>query len=142
MRYATIVADPPWQTTAGPSGGGYEKGVDGKQQPWTKTASNKSRPLPYPSMTLVEIAAYAPPVADQAHLYLWTINRWLREAFDVIDAWGFKYSTTLVWAKKPMGGGLGGCYGLSTEYCLFAKTRHLACYWSNWAQLVRLETTL
>lgn len=58
---------------------------------------------------------------DGAHLYLWTTNRFLGEAFEVLRSWGFAYSTTLVWAKKPMGGGLGGAYGISTEYALFAR---------------------
>lgn len=64
--------------------------------------------------------------ADGAHLYLWTTNRFLPNAYDVAAAWGFKPSTLLVWAKKPMGGGLGGAYGLATEYCLFARRGRLA----------------
>ena len=68
-----------------------------------------------------DISALQVPAANDAHLYLWTVNRYLVEAFDVMTAWGFKYSTMLVWAKKPMGGGLGGCYGLATEYCLFGR---------------------
>jgi N6-adenosine-specific RNA methylase IME4 len=118
-QYATIVADPPWQTTAGRDIGDYVRAADGSQPFGVRDQA--SRKLPYKTMTLVEIMACAPPAADQAHLYLWTINRYLREAFDVIDAWGFTYSTMLVWAKNPMGGGLGGVYGLATEYCLFAR---------------------
>ncbi len=79
-------------------------------------------------MTVEAIAAL--PVGDisapNAHLYLWTINRYLEDAFAVARAWGFQYSTTLVWAKKPMGGGLGGAYGISTEYCLFCRRGKLA----------------
>lgn len=36
-------------------------------------------------------------------------------------AWGFEYSTTLVWAKKPLGSGLGPNFGISTEFILFAR---------------------
>lgn len=118
-RYGCVVADPPWQTNAGRTIGNYEIAKDGQQLFGVRDP--KARPLPYPAMTLVEIMACRPPVADQAHLYLWTINRWLREAFDVMEAWGFSYSATLVWAKNPIGGGLGGCYGLATEYCLFGR---------------------
>jgi N6-adenosine-specific RNA methylase IME4 len=135
-QYACIVADPPWHTTAGREIGEYVRAADGSQPFGVR--SQKARPLPYKSMTIVEIAACNPRAADGAHLYLWTINRWLREAFDVIDAWGFKYSTTLVWAKKPMGGGLGGSYGLATEYCLFARrgalkaTQRVGRNWFDW----------
>lgn len=105
---------------AGRSIGRYER-IDGVQ-PFGVT-DNAARALAYPSMSVEQISAL--PVgavaAPEAHLYLWTINRYLRDAFDVMTAWGFTYSTTLVWAKKPMGGGLGGCYGLATEYVLFGR---------------------
>jgi hypothetical protein len=62
--------------------------------------------MPYDSMTVAQIAAL--PVANlperDAHLYLWTTSRLLDAAFDVMSAWGFKFSTTLVWAKNPIGG--------------------------------------
>ena len=56
--------------------------------------------------------------ADDCILWLWTINAYLREAFDVVDAWGFTYKTTLTWAKNKMGRGdwLRG----QTEHCLMA----------------------
>lgn len=128
-RYSTIVADPPWKVMAGPLKG-REGFID----------TDASRPLPYSSMAVEEIAAL--PVAkwadDNAHLYLWTINKYVRDAFDVARAWGFTYSTLLVWAKNPMGGGLGGCYGISTEYALFCRRGSLSAMsreprtWFNW----------
>lgn len=136
--YQTIVADPPWQVGAGPYGGGYERGADGKQQPWAKPASNRSRPLAYPSMSVAQMCSLRVPAAKDAHLYLWTINRYLSQAFDVMDAWGFNYSTTLVWAKRPMGGGLGGCYGIATEFVLFGRRGSLPALsrvgrnWFDW----------
>jgi N6-adenosine-specific RNA methylase IME4 len=79
--------------------------------------------MPYPTMTVDEIAAL--PVASlmerHAHLYLWTTNRFLDGAFDVVRAWGFRYSTTLVWCKAPIGAGLGGAYGIATEYLIYAR---------------------
>lgn len=117
--YHTIVADPPWRVAAGRSIGDYVKREDGSQPFGVR--NNAARKLAYPSMTVAEISALGLPVAADAHLYLWTINTYLRDAFDVAEAWGFKPSTMLVWAKRPMGGGLGGCYGLATEYCLFAR---------------------
>ena len=52
---------------------------------------------------------------------LWTTDRFLRDAFVVIDAWDFRYSTTTVWAKGPMGHGMGGALRICTEYLLFAR---------------------
>jgi N6-adenosine-specific RNA methylase IME4 len=97
--------------------------------------------MPYKLLPVAEIAAM--PVAELAdpagaHLYLWTTNRFLDDAFDVLRAWGFKYSTTCVWAKTPMGGGLGGAYGISTEFFLYARRGSLAPLsrvrgtWFNW----------
>ena len=136
MSYATIVADPPWKVTAGRAMGAYTM-VDGKQI-WTKAETVKSRPLTYPTMTVPAIKALQVPAAKDAHLYLWTTNGYLRDAFDVADAWGFQYSTTLVWAKNPKGSGLGGAYGISTEFCLFcrrgklATLRDISSTWFNW----------
>lgn len=134
-QYATIVADPPWKVGAGRALVGYV--MEGDKQIWNP-ASNASRKLSYPSMSVDEIAALKVPAADDAHLYLWTINKYLRESFDVAQAWGFVYSTMLVWAKNPKGNGLGGTYGISTEFCLFCRRGTLATRqdipttWFNW----------
>lgn len=77
--------------------------------------------MPYSTMPIEDIKALQLPAERNAHLYLWATNGFLRDAFDVMKAWGFKYSTTIVWAKRPMGGGLGGCYGLATEFVLFGR---------------------
>lgn len=80
-------------------------------------------PLAYPTMSLDEIAAL--PVADvahdDAHLYVWTINKYIRDTYDIAMAWGFRPSTLLTWCKKPFGLGLGGAYSLTTEHVLFAR---------------------
>jgi N6-adenosine-specific RNA methylase IME4 len=122
VGFATIVADPPWKVAAGRSLSGYVMSADGSKQLFN-VANQAARPLAYPSMSVQEIAdlPVASIAAPAAHLYLWTINRYLRDAFEVMAAWGFTYSTTLVWAKRPKGGGLGGCYGLATEYVLFGR---------------------
>jgi N6-adenosine-specific RNA methylase IME4 len=114
--YRCIAVDPPWpQKGGGPLKGGHAEGFIG-------TAG--SRPMPYPTMTIDQIAAL--PVSrlahpDGCHVYLWTTSGFLPEAYRVLEAWGFRYSTTLVWAKRPMGGGLGGAFGISTEFVLFGR---------------------
>jgi N6-adenosine-specific RNA methylase IME4 len=114
MRYRTIVADPPWDVrrleSPGAEGFGARTGL-------------RSVALPYPTLTVWQIAAL--PVdslaESDAHLYLWTINRYLESAYTIARAWGFKPSTLLTWAKSPMGLGPGGAFSITTEHILFAR---------------------
>ena len=125
-EFQCIVADPPWNVKAGP--------------PWA--SGGKTRPLTYPTMSVEEIAALdvASLAADNAHLYLWTINKYVEQSYAVARAWGFKPSTLLVWAKNPHGLGLGGTYVLTTEYVLFCRRGTLPAHqrvdtsWWNWTR--------
>jgi N6-adenosine-specific RNA methylase IME4 len=71
-------------------------------------------------MTTEEICAL--PIGALAHddavLWLWTTNAFMRDAFRVIDAWGFKERTILTWVKDRMGTGdwLRG----KSEHCILA----------------------
>lgn len=123
-KYSTILADPPWKTKRGRPLGKYVV-VDGVQL--FGPQNNKSRELPYNTMSVEEISSLPiESIAEKnAHLYLWVTNQYLMQAEKVINAWGFKYSTTLVWAKRPMGGGLGGTYRITTEFLLFATRGNL-----------------
>jgi N6-adenosine-specific RNA methylase IME4 len=104
-KYNIIYADPPWKVDAG----------------WDKTYG-KSQPLKYPTMDLEEIKNL--PIKniskDNSKLFIWTINKYLPYCFDVIKCWGFNYSTTLLWVKKPKGCGLGGTFSTNAEYLIFA----------------------
>ncbi len=106
-RYRTIVADPPWHVQAGPRS--------------LHDPGERSRSLVYPTMSVDAIAALCPPAADDSHLYLWTINAYVEDAYAIARAWGFKPSTMLVWCKRPKGRGLGGTFATATEYVLFAR---------------------
>ena len=99
--YDIIYADPPWKEAGG---GKIKRGAD-RHYPLMKTADIAA--LPVRNLT-----------AENAHLYLWTTNNFLRDAFDVIDAWGFKYVTTITWVKDRFG--LGQYFRGQTEHCLFA----------------------
>lgn len=63
------------------------------------------------------------PAADDAHLYLWVTNSFLREGFEVLDAWGFEYRTMLTWAKPQMG--TGNYFRGATEHVMFATRGNL-----------------
>jgi N6-adenosine-specific RNA methylase IME4 len=130
MKYRTIVADPPWPQ----KGGGPLCGREGFGD-----ATGASRKMPYETMTVARIADLSLPAADSAHLYLWTTNGFLADAYQVCAAWGFAFSTLLVWVKNPMGGGLGGdAFGIAAEYILFARRGSLLAKsrigrnWFNW----------
>ena len=68
-------------------------------------------------MTLDELAELPIPAAEEAHLYLWTTNAFLRDAFDLLDTWDFDYKATLVWVKPQMG--MGNYFRISHELVLF-----------------------
>jgi N6-adenosine-specific RNA methylase IME4 len=112
-HYATIVADPPWHYD---KRGGFS---------WREGAPSGQTEdfLDYSTMTLPEIAALPIPAlaASNAHLFPWTTQRYLLNAIAIIDGWGFKYRQLLVWAKPPTGFSLGGTFGNSTEFIVYAK---------------------
>ncbi len=88
-KYRTIVADPPWD---------YQ---DGFPQGPAHGSSRSTVPLPYASMSVDELLTL--PVAHRTEsgcwLFLWTTNRYLRPAFDIVRAWGFTYTQTITWRK-------------------------------------------
>ena len=93
-------------------------------------------------MSVDEIAAL--PIqqlaAKDAHLYLWTTDRYLRDAYGIAEAWGFEVSKTLVWCKAPMGLGPTGTFSNTTEFALFARRgslRALTRVDSTWWQWKR-----
>jgi site-specific DNA-methyltransferase (adenine-specific) len=89
MKYRTIVADPPWQ---------YDEGFP--QGP-AHGAQRSTVPLPYPSMTVAEIAALdVQALAESSsRLFVWTTNKYLRETFHIIEEWGFAYTQIVTWRK-------------------------------------------
>jgi N6-adenosine-specific RNA methylase IME4 len=62
---------------------------------------------------------------NDAHIWFWTTNRFLRESYDILESHGFTVRSPLTWVKFRLG--LGGPYGLrnATEHCLFATRGHL-----------------
>lgn len=109
--YRTIVADPPWHYDefmhAGRTAGWRKRAAAGLPL-LTQTDIERKR-LPYQTMSVAEIAAL--PVSDlsesSAGCFLWTTNKYLPDAFDVLAAWGFSYRQTVVWDKiafSPFGG--------------------------------------
>lgn len=108
--FKTVLADPPWRF----------KNRTGKVAPEHRRLDR------YSTMSLAEIKALPVEtvVADNAHLYLWVPNALLPEGLEVMDAWGFRYVSNLVWAKRrkdggPDGRGVGFYFRNVTELILF-----------------------
>jgi N6-adenosine-specific RNA methylase IME4 len=102
--FSAIVADPPWQ--------------------YDNRATRGAAEDHYATMTLEDVKALDVPAAPAAHLYLWTTNGFLREAFEVVEAWGFTYKTCITWTKPQIG--LGNYFRNRTEHILFATRGRLA----------------
>jgi N6-adenosine-specific RNA methylase IME4 len=98
--FRVIVADPPWDDTA------------------RKNDATHRGVCPYPSQTTDEIKAMEVNelAHDDAILWLWTTNAFMRQAYDVAEFWGFQVKTILTWAKDRMG--LGDWLRGQTEHCL------------------------
>jgi N6-adenosine-specific RNA methylase IME4 len=119
-KFSCIYADPPWRY--------------GNQG--TRAATDDH----YPTMTVEEICAepVACVSADECHLYLWTTTSFLRDAFNVIDAWGFEYKSNMVWVKPQMG--IGNYVRVSHEHLLIGvkgKTRTAGSSQMSWIQADR-----
>jgi N6-adenosine-specific RNA methylase IME4 len=110
QRYRTIVVDPPWELKAGP---GF-------------ATNGPTRDLVYPTMTVEQIKSLSiremsDNLDGDAHLYLWTVNAWLRDAYDVARGWGFHPTQVIVWTKSTIGTGLGGSWPSNVEFVLFCR---------------------
>lgn len=104
-EYSTIVADPPWDVKFGEDTRRAERASTGSPKgTWTPAAMN------YNTMTLDEIKALpvANAAAENAHLYIWTINAYIEQTYAVARAWSFRPVALLTWAKTPRGLGFGG----------------------------------
>lgn len=112
--------DPPWRY----------RSSDILTRGWRRTASvesGKTAEGHYTTMTNTQIAAL--PVADLAednsHLYLWVTNPRLYgerngdvNPREIIEGWGFRYTTLLTWVKTGPPG-LGFHFRGNTEHVLF-----------------------
>lgn len=131
-RYRTIVADPPWSQ---PSGGRHN-GSDGRR------IRNRPSALPYETLDVAAISALELSADRDAHLYLWTTNAHVEDAYTVARAWGFTPSVLLTWCKPVRGIGLGGTFTQTTEHVLFARRGSLASLQrlpSTWYEWPRRE---
>lgn len=109
-KFGTILADPPWRF----------------QNRTGKIAPENGKLSRYNTMSLAEICSL--PVAkiadDPSHLYLWVPNALLPDGLTVMNAWGFRYVSNIIWEKVrkdggPDGRGVGFYFRNVTEVLLF-----------------------
>ncbi len=114
-KYSIIYADPPWHyKTYSPKGQG------------------RSADMHYPTMSIDQIKAL--PIgqlaADDCALFLWITFPCMKEAFDVLEAWGFQYKTVaFVWVKQnrvsdSLFWGMGYWTRSNAEICILATKGH------------------
>ena len=99
-KYKPIYADPPWLESGG---GKIKRGAD-KHYSLMKTQDIKNIPVH-------SIAN------DDCWLFMWVTNNFLKDGLDVMDYWGFRYITNIVWAKDRFG--IGYYFRGQHEICLF-----------------------
>jgi N6-adenosine-specific RNA methylase IME4 len=129
--WATVLADPPWRFINRTG----------------KVAPEHRRLDRYDTMTSKEISALpvADVVADRSHLYLWVPNALLPEGLQVMDSWGFRYVSNLVWAKRrkdggPDGRGVGFYFRNVTELILFGVRGSMRTLPPGRSQVNMIET--
>ena len=111
-KYNIIYADPPWAYKV-----------------WSKKGNGRSAESHYSTMSIEDIKAL--PVGELADedcaLFMWITFPLLKEAWEVIEAWGFTYkSVAFVWIKQNKKSptwfyGMGFWTRSNTEICLLAK---------------------
>jgi N6-adenosine-specific RNA methylase IME4/ParB-like chromosome segregation protein Spo0J len=85
-EFEIVLADPPWR-------------YDFSETECREIENN------YPTATIEDICSHAPKTTPDSILFLWATAPKLREAMQVVDAWGFTYRTHAVWDKCKIGMG-------------------------------------
>jgi len=85
-KYSVILADPAWEYDFSQS---ESREIDNQYLP----------------SSIEDMKRLRPPAADNCVLFMWGTSPKLREAFELIDAWGFEYKTCAVWMKDKIGMG-------------------------------------
>ena len=98
--FDVIVMDPPWAY-------GTPYDADGRR------CAN-----PYPEIKQEELKAIELPASENSVLFLWTTHKFIWDAKELLDTWGFSYRNILVWDKKVMG--MGNLLRMRCEFCLVA----------------------
>jgi N6-adenosine-specific RNA methylase IME4/DNA-binding transcriptional regulator YiaG len=107
-KFETIVVDPPWPM----------KKIELDARPDNKIA------LDYPVMTEAELRSFASSIMamarDDCHMFMWTTQRFLPLAMELVAVYGFKYVLTMVW-HKPGGVQPFGLPQFNCEFVIYGR---------------------
>ncbi len=96
--FNVIVIDPPWK---------YGREYD---------PDNSRIASPYPEMSQQQLMELQIPAAENSVVWLWTTQRFIWDAHELLEHWGFDYKAILTWDKQKIG--LGSWLRMQTEFCL------------------------
>ena len=96
--YEVIVIDPPWN---------YEREYD---------PDNSRVASPYPEMNQEELLNLKLPSSEDSSLWLWTTHKFIWNAKELLEKWGFEYKGIFVWDKQKIG--MGSWLRMQCEFCL------------------------
>lgn len=124
VKFSTIMADPPWDyATPGQIGKTLEHRPNRDRGLSQYGAGSVAR---YGDMTIAQLCALnVQDLAEpNAHLYLWTTNGFMEQAYSVARAWGFDPKTIITWAKTRHADGqpsmkMGYYFRGASEHMLF-----------------------
>lgn len=129
--FSTVLADPPWRFA----------NRTGKVAPEHRRLDRYST-MPLEAIKALDVASV---LAPNAHLYLWVPNALLPEGLEVMAAWGFRYVSNIVWAKRrkdggPDGRGVGFYFRNVTELLLFGVHGSMRTLAPGRSQVNMIET--
>jgi N6-adenosine-specific RNA methylase IME4 len=96
--FDVIAIDPPWNY-------GTSFDADGRR------VAN-----PYPEMSQEQLKALEIPAKDNCVMFLWTTQKFIWDAKELLDTWGFTYRSMIVWDKEKIG--MGDLIRMQCEFCL------------------------
>ncbi len=103
--YDVIVIDPPW---------GVEFGLRDVRPLQSQFG------MQYPTMEEEEIAAVELPANEDCHIFLWTVQSKIHEAFRLLEAWQLKHICIFTW-HKPGGFQPFNLPQYNSEFVLYAR---------------------
>jgi len=87
-KFGVILADPEWH-----------------DEVWSEDTGHNKGPVQHYGTSDIDTIKQRPVstiAADDCVLFLWTTNQHLRQALDVVEAWGFSYRSNYVWRKPSI----------------------------------------
>lgn len=129
--FSTLLADPPWRFA----------NRTGKVAPEHRRLDRYST-MPLEAIRALDVKSI---LAPNAHLYLWVPNALLPDGLEVMKAWGFRYVSNIIWAKRrkdggPDGRGVGFYFRNVTELLLFGVHGSMRTLAPGRSQVNMIET--